>query len=115
MCRLRPLLVLLDDLLQILAYLGYRLAGHLHLPAGSAANDDVEFAERRILVREVVTKMPASALPPLERGTGDDLRDRDQVLKIERGMPTRIVLTVAGYRNLARPLAQCPEGVERAP
>src|SRR5450759_2759484 len=115
MSRPQPSLVLLDDPLQILAHLGYGLARHLHLAARSPANDDIELAISRILVRKVVAKVRASTLLSFEGAARDDLRDGDHVLEIERRVPSGIVLAVAPDGNFPRSLSQNFEGVQRAP
>src|SRR6267143_3292188 len=109
-----PLLVLLDDLLEIRAHLGDRLASHQHLASRRLANDDVEFSVGRILVRKIIAEVPATTFLSLERATCHDLGHSEQALKIQRCMPPRIVLAVARNGYLLGPLVKSSERVERA-
>src|SRR5436190_18949542 len=57
--------------------------------------------------------MPTAAFLSLESGACDDLGYRQQILQVERGVPSRIVLAVTGHRNLSRALAQRLQRLER--
>src|SRR5262245_42548088 len=97
-----PLLHLLDDRLQMLGHRRNGFARKLHLAAGVFLHDEIERPVRRILLRIIITEMSAAALFPCERATRDGLRHREQVVEIERGVPTRIVLAVAADADLRR-------------
>src|SRR5205085_5252525 len=113
--RWQPLLlVLLDDSPEIVPHLRDLLARHLHFPGGTTLDDDVELRVARILFREVVTEVPAATFLSLERSTGHDLGYRQQVLQIEGGVPSRIVLSVSGDRNLPRPPTQPSQSFQGA-
>src|SRR6188474_2894063 len=79
----QPLLVFLDDLLEIFAHFRNRLARHLHLTVRSPPDDNVELAVARVLLRKIVAEVPAAALLSLQIGARDDLRYGQQILKIE--------------------------------
>src|SRR2546423_5472364 len=111
----QPLLVLLDDLLQIGSHFRNWLARHLHFGRGSPAYDDVELRVARILFRKIIAKVPTAALLSLEGSASDDLRDRKEILQVERGMPPWIVLPIPGDGYLLRSLAERLEAVERTP
>src|SRR5712671_1304772 len=115
MSRSQPLLVLLDDPPQILTHLRQRLAHYLHLPTGTALDDDVELAVVRILVGEIIAKVPTSTLLSFESRARNDFRDCDQILEIERGVPSRIVLAVTRDGNSRRSLSQRLETIDRPP
>src|SRR3954468_13847618 len=113
-CLNQPSLVLLDYPLQIGTHLRNRLSRDRHLAALSASDDDVELAVARVLLRKVVTEVATATLLPLERGTRNDLRHRQEILEIERRVPSRIVLAISGDGNLGRPLSETPQRVECA-
>src|SRR3954464_12450668 len=110
----QPSFILLDDSLQMLRHFRYRLARELRLTVRTTANDDVELAEVRIFLGIVVAEMSTAALLSLERCARNDLGDCQQILKVERGVPPRIVLAVTGNRNLAGALVQCREPLDSA-
>src|SRR6478609_161429 len=91
------LLLLLDHPLELRRHFRDGLPNQLHLPIRAPPHQDIEPRTCRILLRTVVAEVPATALPPLDRGAGHRLGDRQQVAQVERGVPTRIVLAVAGH------------------
>src|SRR5712691_5884689 len=84
-----------------------------HAALWPLANDGVDLAEGRILVRKVLAEMSATAFAALERRAGDRFGHRQQVVKIQRGVPAGVVLPMASRADAARPLAQLLEAVER--
>src|SRR5262245_33920051 len=89
------LLVFLYHLLQLDRHRRNGRARHLHCPIGSSANDNVEGAERRILVRKIGAEMAAAAFLSLDSGARDGFRDEHEVAKILRRVPPRVVFAVA--------------------
>src|SRR5262249_52442364 len=91
------LLVLLDDALQLGGHLGDGPARQPHLAVGTALHAHVLLPPRGILAGEVLAVVAPAALGTLERRAGDGLRDVEQVLHVERGVPAGIVVAVAGH------------------
>ena len=84
-------------------------------PSAPFADDDVHFAEGRILVGVILPEVTAAAFAPFDRGAGDRFGHEQQVREIERRVPAGVVFAMAADPDAARPLAQFLEPVERAP
>src|SRR3989442_5935046 len=76
-------------------HLGQRLAADLDAPV-LEPNHDVDLAPGVVGVRLILARVAAAALLALERGQRRALRDREQRVQIERGVPARVVLAVGG-------------------
>src|SRR5438874_4001810 len=115
-CRARlQSLVLLDDLLQIVTHRLNRNAADGHFPIRAPRDDGVESSAIRTLFRVVVAEMSASTFFSLESRTRDRFRHSEKILQIERSMPPRIVLTIAGDAHSLRSRFQSFDSLEGAP
>src|SRR6185437_7342019 len=94
-----PLFHLLDNGFELLRHRWNRLTRELHLAAGPFRQHEIEGSECRILVREVVAKVAATALLSLERRPRHRFRHGEQVLEVERGVPAGIVLAVSRHTD----------------
>ena len=54
-----------------------------------------------VLVRKIVTEMPAPAFFAFEGRTRDGFGNGEQVIQVERGVPAGIVFAMAGDGDLA--------------
>src|SRR5262249_19548468 len=99
-------LLLLDNLSQFIGQRRYGLPDDLHLSTGGPANNDVDLAEGFVFVWKILPEMAAAAFFALDRRSGDCLGDGQQILKIHRGMPTRVVFTVSVSGDILRPLLE---------
>src|SRR5687767_7819078 len=90
------LLVLFNHLFQIIAHGLNRLAAQLHLTVRCLADDGVVLAEAPIvLVWIIFAEMSAARFLAIEAAQHEGFADREQVGKIKRGVPTRVVFAIA--------------------
>src|SRR5688572_6955993 len=94
------LLHLLDDLLEVVGHGRQRLPAKLHPPVGTPRDHRVEGGVGGILLGEVVAEVTAAALLALDGGAGHRLRDREQAVQVDGGVPPGIVLAVARDADL---------------
>src|SRR5215475_8482434 len=87
--RSSPLLHLLDDRLQMLGHRRNGFARKLQLAVGVFLHDEVARPVRRILLGIIVTEMATAAFFPCDRTPRDGFRHREQIVEIERRVPTR--------------------------
>ena len=105
-------LLLLNDLFQFRRHWRNVLAQNLHFTAGTAADDDVEFAERFVFVWIILTEVAAAALAPLQGRTRDGFGNRQKIGQVERGMPAAVVFAVPLHSDLAGSLLQFAQFLE---
>src|SRR5439155_27256528 len=109
----RPLLILVDDPLQLGRHLRNRLTRDRHLATAALANDEVQPPPALDFLRTVFAKMRAPALFSLEARTGDRLRHGEQVSQVERRVPAGVVFTIAAHSDARRAIAEAGQHVER--
>src|SRR5207248_2085884 len=73
------------------------LARDAHVSRAILLCDEVERSRRGIFLRKIVSEVSAATLFPLERRTRCRFGDDEQILQVERGVPARVVLTVATH------------------
>src|SRR5262245_50335571 len=101
-----PLLILLDDLLELSRHRRNRLARELHRAVCAFPNDEVERAELGRLLRVVLAEVGAAAFLALDGDGRDGLGDGQEIRQIDTGVPAVVVLAVAGDADFRSALTQ---------
>src|SRR5690242_17289853 len=78
----------LDDSFELWRHRRDRLLGETHFSIALLANDQVERAERWVLVREVIPEVPATTLLSRQGRSRDRFGYDEQIVEIERRVPT---------------------------
>ena len=66
------------------------------VPSGDLVTRRLQPAHLSLFLGIVVAEMGAAAFLAVDGGAGDDLRDGQQVVQIERGVPAVVVFAIAG-------------------
>src|SRR5204862_7909384 len=90
-----------DDALQLMSHLGDRRSADCHPAIRRFADDEIERAERGVLVMIVLAKVAPAALATLDRRPGDGFRDRQQAVQIQSGVPAGVVLPMPADADAA--------------
>src|SRR5580704_9886226 len=91
-----PLLHLFDNLLLLFGHGRQRIAPDLHRAVRSFVDYEVERSIGRVLLRIIITEMRATAFFAVSGRERNGLRDREQIVQVERGVPAWIVFAIAG-------------------
>src|SRR5207302_9399372 len=83
-------LVLADERLELVRHTWNRLGDELEA-SGAPARHDVLGPPLRVGLREVLARVAAAALGTHERAPGDRFAHSDEVLEVEREVPTGVV------------------------
>src|SRR5689334_21690221 len=100
----RPSLHLLDDVFERTRHLRDGLLPDDHPAVVAALHEHVDLAEGGRLLGEVLARVRAAALLALERRARDRLAHGEEAAEVERGVPPRVVVAVAGGADARGPL-----------
>src|SRR5713226_4197252 len=105
---------LLYHLFEFRRHLGNWLTIDLHCSVGIFSYRNVDLAEGWILRRVVIAELCAATFFSLDSRTGHRFGHRQQVGKVERGVPARVVFPVASHGYARRSLPQTLDSFQRA-
>ena len=92
---------------------GNRRADDFHPAIRRFADDEIQRAERGVLVGIVLAKVASAAFATLDRRPGDGFRDRQQAVQIQSGVPAGVVLPMPADADAALARTQRIQAVER--